>query len=257
MRAFVRLQQGVLTSLLLSLFACTATAGTVSYFGNGGDLNPAYFDSTCPQNVYGGYVCVGVTTYTIPVTDNYIINPGDSVTVDLYGLQYPFASDLEVNLTLEDSLGHILVPPIDVFNQIGCGASCPQFGNPVGSGNAGNYSFDTSFAGDLWAAANNAGYGGSIPDGQYFTSDISGSPPDQLSYAFGGRSVNGIWVLTVTDYCPPFSDCQSQQNPPLYNPGITAWGLDITPAPEPSTIIPTALAGLLLWGMRRRAANSR
>ena len=74
---------------------------------------------------------------------------------------------------------------------------------------------------------------------------------------FTALPVTGNWVLTITDYCPPFSDCVSVQDPSFqFTPGITSWGLSIeTPAvvPEPSTLPPAALAlALLLLRIRYR-----
>jgi hypothetical protein len=243
---------------LLLLFAGTAAANTMNYSGSGGPLTDAYFDPSCPINAYGGNVCVGVTLYTIPVTDDYIIDSGDAVTVSLTGLQYPYASDLEVSLSFEDSLGDVMVSG-DLFNQIGGpGADDTQFGDS-GAIDSGDYMFNSSFTGDLWATAAPLGSSDSIPSGDYFTT-TSGSPSnDDLSSMFSGLPVTGIWVLTVTDSCPPFSDCASQQSPYQFIPGITSWGLSVgvlspVVVPEPSTLIPTALAaGLLLLGIRHRS----
>jgi hypothetical protein len=262
----IPVRRSLFLSLLSVLFAGAAAAGTVNYTGAGGDFNDAYFDPGCPLNSYGGNVCVTTTTYTLSVSDSYLIDVGDAVTVSLAGLQYPFASDLEVSLT-HDGVTE------DLFNQIGgSGADPAQFGNSGSGTNAGNYTFNSAYQGscptgppvtncDLWITAGSLPSAGSIPDGDYYTTDINDSN-NQLSMDYAAQSVTGNWVLTVTDYCPPFSDCVSQQDLYDYSPGIINWGLSIDVVgplvPEPSMIIPTALsAGLLWWGIRRRAANSR
>jgi hypothetical protein len=242
---FISLRRSLFSSLLFLLFVNAAAAGNVNYAGTGGDLNVATFDSNSPTGVD-----VGITTYTISVSDTYVVGPGDAITVILAGLEYPYASDLEASLTYDGVTE-------DLFNQIGGpGADPAQFGNSGSSIDSGNYIFNSSFPGDLWATAAPLGSTDSIPDGDYFTTDIN-DHNDQLSSAFDGLSVNGTWTLTITDYCPPFSDCVSVQNPFLYNPGITSWGLSIeTALPEPSTAIPTALsAGLLWWRMRRGGSD--
>jgi hypothetical protein len=256
MRAFATGRRSVSCSLLFLLFAGDAAANMVTYTGDGGPFNVAYFASGCPTNAYGGNVCVGMTTYTISVSDTYLINAGNAVTVNLTGLQYPYASDLEVSLSLEDGAGNVIVPPIDLFNQIGgAGADPAQFGNSS-SIDSGDYAFNSAFAGDLWATADGLGSSDSIPSGEYFTTDVNGNN-DQLSSAFSGLPVTGIWALTVTDYCPPFSDCVSQQNTYQFPPGITSWSLTVG-TPEPSTLIPTALsAGLLLLGIRGGVVRGR
>jgi hypothetical protein len=258
MRSSAIATRSVFPLILLLLFAGTAAANTMSYTGSGGPLTDAYFDPSCPINAYGGNVCVGVTLYTIPVADDDIIDSGDAVTVSLTGLQYPYASDLEVSLSLEESLGDVLVSG-DLFNQIGGpGADDTQFGDS-GAIDSGDYMFNSSFAGDLWATAALLGSSDSIPSGEYFTTTY-GSPSNyDLSSMFSGLPVTGIWVLTITDYCPPFSDCASEQYLYQFIPGITSLGLSVgvlspVVVPEPSTLIPTALAvGLLLLGIRHRS----
>jgi hypothetical protein len=193
------------------------------------------------------------------VTDSYIVDPGDAVTVSLVGLEYPYASDLEVSLSLEDSMGNVIESG-DLFNQIGGpGADDAQFGDS-GTIDSGNYSFDSSFSGDLWATAAPLGSSDSIPSGDYFPTTFGSSSNDDLSYMFGGLAVTGNWVLTITDYCPPFSDCVSMQNIYEFTPGITSWAFSVqTPvvAPEPATLAPAALAlGVLLLGIRRVGRKS-
>jgi hypothetical protein len=227
--------------LICQLFAGMAAADTYSYLGAGGDFNLA--------TSYG----VGVTTtYSIPVSDLAIVDPGDSVEVFLDGLQYPFAADLQVNLAFY-SPSNNLVPLAsgDVFNQIGITMSDPvgydaQFGD--------NYQFDSGFSGDLWGEAFTLGSSDIIPGEsagfQYWTTSAGSNTNDNLSNMFGGLPIAGTWVLTVTDYNPPFGN-----NLPPYNPGIIDWGLNIqaTPTvPEPSTGVVVGLAAAVAFLVRRR-----
>src|SRR5271165_1031753 len=105
---------------LFLLFAGVAVAGNVNYLGTGGDLNVATFDSSSPTGVDNG-----ISTFSISVSDTYIIGPGNAITVILAGLQYPYASDLEASLTYDGVTE-------DLFNQIGGpGVDDTQFGNPA------------------------------------------------------------------------------------------------------------------------------
>ena len=229
------------------LFGVTGvlSANVIDYFGAGTDLNVATFDDM-------NNVVVGVTTLTIAVPDVDIVDPGDSVTVSLMGLQYPWVGDLQATLSFAGTSG-------DVFNQIGLDSTNPvgsytQFGDS-GTIDAGNYVFGSvcppSGPSDIWATADGLSYADSIPSGCYWPTTALFPDNDNLSSQFDGLPTTGLWVLTITDYYPP--DPYSG-----FTPGITEWELTIDTTPEPSTAIPVALAGLL-WCIRsrRRAANSR
>ncbi len=230
-------------------------ATTLTYTGAGADLNVATDDGS-------GNITNGVTTLTIPVADVGVVNAGDSVMVTLAGLQYPYAGDLQVTLTLMDSSNHVLASG-DVFNRIGKMSSDPsdpgydtQFGNS-GAINSGDYNFDSGFStpmtNDLWDTAGQQGAADSIPSRNYWTTSAFSSANNNLSYVFGGLATNGTWVLTITDYYPPTSS---------FVPGISSWGLTIqattaSATPEPSTAAFLALGlGLgLLWRVRGRSAS--
>jgi len=239
------------------LFTCLAAAGTVNYTGPGGNLNVATFDSS-------NNPVEGTTTYIIPVTDLYVIDVGDAVTVSLTGLLYPYAGDLQATLSLEDTLGNVILSG-DIFNQIGAynpgdPGYATQFGRPDSSVDSGNYTFNSSFqtscptgpgACDLWNTASMLGSTDSIPDGDYFTTTALSPANDNLSSMFAGLPVTGKWVLTINDYYPP-----DPSTP--YVPGLTSWGVSINVVnpvvPEPSTMIPIALcAGFLALGIRRHS----
>jgi len=231
-------------SFLLSV--APARAASYTYSGPGGDLNVATFDGM-------GNPVQGVTAFSIPVADLALVNPGDSVMLSLIGLQYPYAGDLEVTLSLNGLSG-------DVFNQIGAvnpgdpGYSS-QFGNST-VGCSGNYNFDSSFSGDLWAAAAPPlGYGDSIPCGDYAPTTAFSNTNDNLSYLFSGMPIGGNWTLTIYDNYPPFGGGAQ-----TFVPGLTAWSLTVqaTPVPEPATTFPLALSSsLLLWTACRRRRHIR
>src|ERR1700683_4468485 len=110
----------VLRIFLLPLFTGALAASTFNYTGAGGDFNVATFDMN-------GNPVTGTTTYTIPVSDFAIVDVGDSVTVTLTGLQYPYTSDLQVSLSLYNSANNLLARG-DLFNQV-CitnSSACPD-----------------------------------------------------------------------------------------------------------------------------------
>ncbi len=236
--------QRMFRSLLFVLFfieLCsigTAAAATI-YSGTGGAFNVATFDTL-------GNPVTGTTTFVIPVTDLAIVDLGDSVTVTLTGLEYPYAADLQVSLSLYDNSNNLLATG-DLFNQIGIvnpgdPGYPPQF--------FGNYSFDSSFAGDLWSTASGLGSSDIIPIGSYWPTTAASPNNDNLSSIFGGLPANGNWVLTVNDYYPPF-DGGIQ----VYTPGIVSWSLTvetIESVPEPSTTLAVPLLLSLLLALRHR-----
>lgn len=228
-------------------------ASTVVYTGSGGNIRVASFDST-------GGIAPGVTTFTIPVTETFAVANGNSVTVSLTGLNYPYAGDLAATLTLEDANGHDVASG-DIFNRIGSsGPNSPGYA----AGFGGNYTFNSTFPGDLWTAAAPLGSGDIIPTGQYHPSTAFTGMNDGLSALFDGQPVNGVWKLTIYDYFMPF-----YQQPFQYMPWMADWsvvveaGTQVTPAPfvteapEPSTTASLILAtGLLFLVWRRRVRVS-
>jgi hypothetical protein len=232
--------------------ASALPAATLNYTGAGGDLNLATTD--------GVTVTPGVTQFLIPVSDLYTVDLGDSITITINGLQYPYAGDLQATLTLMDNMNNVLKSG-DIFDRIGKMSADPtdfgyatQFGNS-GSIDSGNYVFDSSFTGvanDLWYTASNLGSSDSIPSGDYWTTGAFSEANNDLSRQFAGLLTQGTWVLTITDNYPPFTD------PAPYTPGIVSWGLtlqatQVSGVPEPATLIPMTLSlGLFIWIRRRR-----
>jgi hypothetical protein len=241
----------LLTFFVLSAFAVgPAGAVSITYTGAGADLNTATFDSF-------GNVIQGATMLSVQGTDPYLVAPGDSVQVTLTGLQYPYAGDLQVNLSLEDSLGNVLMSG-DVFNQIGAfNPGDPGYDTQFGNSSsipAGNYVFDSSFTGDLWNTAAALGSADSIPDGDYWPTTALSNNNDSLSTLFAGLPLNDQWVLTIYDDYPPFDGGIEE-----FVPSITSWSVTVqaeTVAAEPSMAIPAVLCGGLLWVIRRRARTA-
>jgi len=248
-------------ALLATGLAGVLPAGTYSYtYGTSTDLNLATFDNS-------GDVLVGVTTMDIQVSDLGLVDGGDSVTLAMTGLQYPYAGDLQVTLSLLDNQNNVLATG-DVFNRIGKMSSDPNdFGDGTQFGDSstidsGNYVFcpptgctdNTGYDGspttdDLWATAEPLGSSDSIPSGNYWATTAFASGYDNLNSLFGGLPLDGIWQLSIYDYYPPFS------GPAPFTPGITSWSLTIdadASTPEPPTAIAMILAAGLMLGIRRR-----
>ena len=231
--------------LLLPLSVVMLQAGKYSYFGAGGDLNVATFDSM-------NNVLEGITTFSIQVSDLAVENSGDSLMISLLGLQYPYAGDLRVTLTSPTNVTG------DVFNHIGAlvpgdPGYATQFGNSI-SPCSGNYNFDSSYTGDLWATADSLSSSASIPCGNYFPTTAFSPNNDNLSFLYAGQPIAGTWTLTIYDDYPPFNGESGS-----FVPGLTSWELDVqaTPvsaSPEPSTAILMACATVLLGVVRRKSS---
>jgi hypothetical protein len=217
-------------------FIGTAAADTIPYTGMGGLFTVPTSDNPAATT----------TTFVIPVTDSAIVAPGDSVSVTLTGLHYPYAADLQVSLSFSGVSR-------DLFNQIGIVNS----GDPgYGAQFAGTYTFDSSSTGDLWNSAAGLGSTDTILDGSYWTTSVGSNANDNLSSIFLGLPIDGTWVLTVIDYNPPFGGI------PSYSPGITSWDLTIQTAatavvPEPSTALYLFMSLILVTGKRAKSLRSR
>jgi hypothetical protein len=235
--------------LFLLAFTGFLQASTLTYTGLGGDFNLATFDAN-------GDPVPAVTTFEIPISDLAVIDSGDSVMISLAGLQYAYAGDLQATLFLRDASGNV-VASADLFNQIGAVSSGgpgyeTQFGNSFTTP-SGNYSFDSSYTGDLWATAAPLGTSDSIPSGNYFPTSLGSSANDNLSSQFAGQLLMGSWVLTITDYYPPFNG-----GPLDFPPGLTSWTVDAqatqttSATPEPSMALPVFACAAGLWCFLRR-----
>ena len=247
MSALIAGRKGIFVALALLFSVGIMSAASYSYVGDGGLLTVATFDPGT------GDVVQGVTTFVISVPDIAIVEPGDSVLLTLMGLEYPYAGDLHV--TLSDATNTITG---DVFNHIGAFSPgdpgyATQFGNSS-SICSGNYSFDSSFGGDIWAAAGPPlGSSDSIPCGNYAPSTAFSGANDNLSFQFAGLPINGNWTLTIYDDYPPTS---------FFAPQLVSWSLTVQASaigavPEPSTFFPICLAAAGLLGIHRRVNYSR
>jgi hypothetical protein len=234
-----------IVGLALALGGGIAAANTLLYTGLGGDISPQNLD-----------LSPGVSVFSILVDDPYSLPElGDNVTVLLTGLQHPFAGDLVFTLSL--IVNGSSVVGADLFNRIGKVSNAPddvgyltQFGNPFFD--SGNYVFNSSFtdpSADLWATAAPLGSSDAIPSGNYWPTTALSSAVNNLSSAFNGNSIQGVWQLTVLDYGPPGDN---------FVPSLQTWSVQLeasasTWAPEPAAAIPVAaFLTLLAWSQRRR-----
>jgi len=90
------------------------------------------------------------------------------------------------------------------------------------------------------------------PDGRDLDPESAGSafetaPRSNMLSLFNGLDGNGLWTLYVADVSP------------VGEGTLVSWGLEITMVPEPAsgTLLGCALAGALLWRLKRRAQAGR
>jgi len=227
---------------ILTLGGGALHANTILYPGIGGDIAGVNGDGS-----------PGVTVFSIAIADGYSLpSTGDNLTVELSGLQHPFAGDLVFTLALV--VNGNTVASADLFNRIGKTSNDPndlgylvQFGNSTTIA-SGDYVFNSSFTGataDMWSVASGLGGLDSIPSGNYWPTTSFSPAADTLSSSFNGLAIAGTWELRILDY-GPLSDA--------FVPGLASWQLDFNVAtPEPALWIPAGvcLAGLC-WRQRRR-----
>lgn len=162
----------------LAAVACLglAHAAAADYTGSGGVLNDALDEP-------------GVTTFTI--------NVGDAGTIDAFGgltltsLQHTWCGDLQITLTAPDASS------ISIVDRIGYTGSL--FGDS--SNYLGTYTFANGGA-DIWAlaTAQGNGTGFNIPSGTYAASGFGSGAALDLTSFFLGKSAQGMWKLTITDF---------------------------------------------------------
>jgi hypothetical protein len=217
---------------------------TYTYTGGTTDINQGADDT----GLNPGYTYLNMG----PISDNYTIPVGNVVTVALIGLEYPYASDLVVTLSLLNGADSVIASA-DLFNQIGVTG-----GNPAGDDTQfyDNYIFNSAYVNDLWTVAAPLGSSDIIPGDYYQPTTYGSDAVDNLSSAFSGLAINGdTWQLTITDYYLEFPDHED-----AYAPSLESFSVSVdTDVPEPSLAIPfcLALAALLCVSFRLRSTCAR
>ncbi len=145
----------VLLAATAAMFAGSA-AGAIITFGPSA-LGPAVPDALdLSGNAPGSIVS---TTITIPGGNDYIINPGNSVTITLTGLNHTFMSDLEFQLTGPVGSPHLMFDNRNGSCNFGAGNTYNfNSGNPAlactsGTMTAGNYAAEPGFS-SAWSGVN-------------------------------------------------------------------------------------------------------
>lgn len=212
--------------LAAALSTSFAGAAVISASGSGGAIPQAITSHTNP----------GVINSDIIIASGGIVT--GNLTVTINGLTHTWVGDVSATLThVESGLSQ------DLFWRVG-GLTSTSFGDSSNYG--GDYSFNNSFAGDLWAAAASGDTNLVIPGGSYFpTSALSGSAVD-LSEFFNGTTAAGTWRLTIQDWA--LGDLGS----------FTGWDLSFNAAseiPEPSFALPILAIGLI--GVAGRSWRNR
>ncbi len=172
----------------------------------------------------------GTAVFTITVLDQGPVGSFSGVT--LSNLSHTWCGDLLITITAPDQSSISLTDRIGYPNGI--------FGDS--SNFLGTYQFSDQGS-DLWAIATQQGNGNAfnIPGGNYRASGFGGSVVDLASF-FVGKSAQGTWTLTVTDF-------ESGDTGSL---GGWSLGMTVVPAPGFAAIAAALTAvGLVPLGRRR------
>lgn len=171
---------------------------------------------------------VGVFTSDIEVTDNFSIT---DITVTLNDLTHTWAGDLIAELT--SPVG----TTVSLFNRVG--RVTAGFGYSSNFG--GDYSFNDTFTGNLWTAADPPAV--VIPGGDYFPTGAGSSALVPMLASLAGESSQGIWRLTISDNAG--GDIGS----------LGSWTLELqgpmAAVPEPSAVLGLGVLGLAAFGKRQ------
>lgn len=159
---------------------------------------------------------------SINITDEISV---DDITVNLENFSHTWVADLVVTITHEES-----GISVDLINRVGrTGNSGVGDGSNLGA----NYSFNDSFAGDIWAVASSLSSGSVISGGNYFASTINRTQ-SFLSAFTDLSSAAGTWTLFMNDNVS--GDTGS----------LGSWSVDIegdrVSTPEPASLL--ALFGI-------------
>jgi hypothetical protein len=203
---------------MLALTACLAMTAVASarpdYVGGGGLLPPVGTGGTgTPDDVF---------VDTINVPDSFNVT---DITVTLNDMNHTWAGDLRVWLEAPDGATVDIVNRIGVIGGAGAGDS---------SDYGGTYSFNDSFAGDIWTVAAGLGSAEVIPGGDYFPTTVDGAVSSINSIA--NQNSMGNWTLRISD------------NAAGDTGDIGSWTLTLVPTPGALALF--GLAGVC--GSRRR-----
>jgi hypothetical protein len=203
-----------------------ATASFAQTYGPG--PGGAFFDST------------GANTPSSVFTSDIIVGSGGTIgsfnNVSFLGLNHTWVGDLLVTITHVDT-----GTTVELFDRIGK--------TTAGTGSAG--SNDNFLAANTYTIVesgglnfpNTAGTNANLATGSYnrFTNGSAGESGFSTNTfgAFAGQSVTGTWRLSVTDFWTGDTG------------GIQGWTFNVTPVPEPGTMIAIG-AGLAALAARRR-----
>ncbi len=159
------------------------------------------------------------------------------VQVGLNTLSHTWLGDLIVTLTHVES-----GTTASLFGTVGGGA----FGSPAQLNgfytfNDGVYNSGNPAQGNLWQAASDAGFGGTVASGFFYATNNLSSAYASLNAAFAGVTSAGTWRLTIIDTYASLDD------------GVLGkWTISLTgtEVPAPGALALLGLAGLA--GSRRR-----
>jgi hypothetical protein len=226
---------------ILLAFAGTVSASTIlTVSGTGGAI---------PDATGSGMATTpGTTSFSIVVSDpNTILGSGQNVTVDLMNLVHPWAGNLEITL---QHVGYGL--PVSVVTRVGSTNNGANGRAGDGSDYNGNYSFNSDFTGNLWAAAASANDSQTIPGGDYFATSARYGTETPFSDIWNGQPVAGTWILSITDHHPGDAGSLGSWDLRFLTGGSVPPGPDPVETPEPATtaMLATGMIGLLLFGRK-------
>ncbi|MGD1703211.1 PEP-CTERM sorting domain-containing protein [Dapis sp. BLCC M229] len=209
----------------LSIAAASATIATLTAVSGASAVSFSGAGFSIPDNDTAGI------SSSINITDEISV---DDITVNLENLAHTWTGDLIATITHEES-----GTSVDLINRVGrTGGS--GFGDS--SDLSGNYSFNDSFTGDIWAVAAGVLNGDVVPGGDYFATTLDGTQ-SFLSDFTSLSSAVGTWTLFINDGAG--GDTGS----------LGSWSVDIEGEPV-SVSTPEPASLLALFGIGALGATS-
>ncbi|QDT60478.1 hypothetical protein SV7mr_30010 [Stieleria bergensis] len=220
-----------------------------SEFSSGGEINSpeAKFQFHERQDTSAGIITGTGAGFNIPdgstagITSDIVITENESVTdveVTLSGLTHSWAGDVTATIS----------------NGTVTSSLVTKVGYPGGvNGDSSVYDGDYTFSfdgGDLWSAADAAGFAAGIPDGDYKPTGVANSAVS-LSSDFSGQSSAGTWTLFMSDIAAGDTGA------------LTGWSIQLTtsgassPVPEPGSMTVFAVGVGVVCVIRRRRRPTR